>query len=60
MDMDDLDPIKRKAGQKDLDEMSIEAIGEYIEDLKAEMIRAEMVIEDKRAARSGADAFFKS
>jgi len=60
MDTDDLDPIKRKAGQKDLDEMSIEAIGEYIEDLKAEMIRAETVIEHKRTARSGADAFFKS
>lgn len=60
MDTDDLDPIKRKASQRDLDEMSIEAIGEYIEGLKAEITRAETAIEKKKTARSGADAFFKS
>ena len=60
MDSDDLEPIPPKAGQKDLDEMSIEAIGAYIDALKAEISRAEAAIESKKAARAGADAFFKS
>ena len=60
MDTDDLEPLKVKTGQKDLDEMSIEAIGEYIEGLKAEIDRAETAIEKKKMARSGANAFFKS
>ena len=60
MDTDDLEPITPKAGPKDLDEMSIEALGEYIGQLKAEIARAEAAIETKQAARAGADAFFKS
>ncbi|OEJ68734.1 DUF1192 domain-containing protein [Magnetovibrio blakemorei] len=60
MDTDDLEPRKAKVGQKDLDELSIEAIGEYILGLKAEIERAEAVISAKHAARAGADAFFKS
>ncbi|MCK5274242.1 MAG: DUF1192 domain-containing protein [Alphaproteobacteria bacterium] len=60
MDTDDLEPRKTKAKPKDLDEMSVEAIGEYIDDLKAEIKRAEAAIKAKNAARSGADAFFKT
>ena len=60
MDTDDLEPITPKADMKNLDEMSIEAIGEYIEGLKAEIARAEAAIESKKAARAGAEAFFKS
>lgn len=60
MDADDLEPMQTKGGQKDLDEMSIEAIGEYIEALKVEIGRAESAIKAKEAARAGADAFFKS
>lgn len=59
MDTDDLEPSKSKAGQKDLDEMSIEAIGEYIVDLQNEIKRAETVVKSKHAARAGAAAFFK-
>jgi len=59
MDTDDLEPQKSKAGQKDLDEMSIEAIEEYIQDLKNEIKRAEAAISTKESARAGADAFFK-
>ncbi|PHS75037.1 MAG: DUF1192 domain-containing protein [Rhodospirillaceae bacterium] len=59
MDIDDLEPQKSKAKQKDLDEMSIEAIEEYIQDLKSEIKRAEAATRSKQAARAGADAFFK-
>jgi len=60
MDTDDLEPITPKGGQVDLDEMSIEAIEEYIEALKGEIARAESVVAAKQAARAGAEAFFKS
>jgi uncharacterized small protein (DUF1192 family) len=40
--------------------MSIEALHEYIDELKGEIARAEAKIADKQAARSGAESFFKS
>lgn len=60
MDADDLDPQKTKPKLKDLDELSVDAIGEYIDALKAEIERAEGAIKAKKSARSGADAFFKT
>lgn len=60
MDADDLEPRAQKPAPKDLDEMSIEAIGEYILGLKSEITRAEAAIAAKTAARDGANAFFKS
>jgi len=60
MDMDDLEPLKTKPKLKDLDELSIEAIGDYIDTLNAEIKRAETTIHAKKSARAGADAFFKS
>jgi len=64
MDTDDLEPMKPPSGagaaRKDFDEMSIEAIGEYITELKNEIARAESAVKAKQAARVGADAFFKS
>lgn len=60
MDADDLEPRANKPAPKDLDEMSIEALQEYIADLNAEIARAEAAIATKKAARSGADAFFKT
>lgn len=60
MDTDDLEPLKAPQGTLDFDDMSIEALGEYIESLKAEIRRAEATINAKQAARAGAEAFFKS
>lgn len=60
MDSDDLEPRALKPAPKDFDEMSIEALGEYIQDLKAEITRAEAAITAKQAARAGAHAFFKN
>jgi len=59
MDTDDLEPIKKKPAPKDLEVMSIEALREYIEDLQAEIRRAEQAIAAKDKARAGAEAFFK-
>lgn len=60
MDTDDLEPLTAKAGAKDMEDMSIAALGEYIEELKAEIDRAQAAIEAKQAARAGAEAIFKS
>ena len=60
MDSDDLEPAKKKAAQKDLEVMSIEALSEYIEELEAEISRARAAISLKIAAKSGADSAFKS
>lgn len=60
MDTDDLEPLTQRAGVKDLDGMSIDALGAYIQQLKAEIARVQAAIETKHAVRAGADAFFKS
>lgn len=60
MDTDDFEPRKAKPTLKDLDELSIEAIAEYIGDLKAEIERAEAAIKAKNSARAGAHSVFKT
>ena len=60
MDSDDLEPQQQKPAPKNLDEMSIEALGEYIDDLEAEIARVRGVIKIKQGAQSDADQFFKS
>tara|TARA_B100000315_G_scaffold132608_1_gene122104 strand:- start:313 stop:495 length:183 start_codon:yes stop_codon:yes gene_type:complete len=59
MDTDDLEPKKKKPEPKNLEEMSIEALGEYIAELEAEIARVRETIAGKEEARSGADQFFK-
>ena len=59
MDIDDLEPQKKQAPKKDLDVMSIEALGEYIEELEAEIERVRAAIKLKEAARQGAESVFK-
>ncbi|MEK9672851.1 MAG: DUF1192 domain-containing protein [Rhodospirillaceae bacterium] len=60
MDADDLEPKKKKPGQKNLEELSIEALGEYIDDLKAEIARVEDAIKLKQSARASAHSVFKT
>jgi uncharacterized small protein (DUF1192 family) len=60
MDTDELDPIKKKPVKKDLTRMSVGDLKEYIDELKAEIARAESEIGKKGKARAGADSFFKS
>jgi len=59
MDTDDLEPVKKKSEQKDLEIMSIEALHEYIADLDLEIQRARMAISMKEDARKGAESVFK-
>ena len=60
MDADDLDPIKKKPQKKDLSRMSVGDLKDYIDELKAEIARAESEIAKKGKAKQGAEGFFKS
>jgi len=60
MDTDDLEPPKKKPERKNLEVMSIEALGDYIVELEAEIARVRAAIDLKVEARSGADNVFKT
>jgi len=60
MDIEELQPVHKKKQLKDLDVLSIEALGEYIEELEAEIARVRDKIAFKEKAREGAESFFKS
>ncbi len=59
MDTDDLEPQQQKPAPKNLEEMSIEALGEYIAELEDEIerVRAEIALKEK--ARAGAESVFR-
>lgn len=59
MEPEDLEPKTKKPPPKDLDVMSIEALGEYIAELEAEIARARAAIAGKETARSSAESVFK-
>ena len=59
MDTDDLEPRKKPQALKNLDEMSVAALGDYIAGLEAEIARAQAAIAAKQASRQGAEGFFK-
>jgi uncharacterized small protein (DUF1192 family) len=59
MDTDDLEPTKEKDEIKDLDVMSIEALGDYITDLELEIERVRGAISLKDAAKSSAESVFE-
>ena len=58
MDADDLEPIK-KPETIDFDTLSIEELKEYIDDLKAEIKKAQNFIESKEKDRLDAESLFK-
>jgi len=60
MELDELEPVKKPQPKKDLEVMSIEALGEYIEELEAEIARVRDAIAEKEKARLGAESVFKS
>jgi uncharacterized small protein (DUF1192 family) len=59
MSFDDLEPQKKKPVLKNLEELSIEALHEYIAEMETEIDRVREAIKTKEAARQGAEAFFK-
>lgn len=60
MDVDDLEPQKKKPAPKNLEVMSITALNDYIGELEAEIKRVREAIAGKEKAKDGADKFFKS
>jgi uncharacterized small protein (DUF1192 family) len=59
MDTDDQEPTEKKSLQKDLEAMSIEALGNYISELETEIERVCGAISLKNTAKSGAESAFK-
>ena len=59
MDTDDLEPQKKKPKPRNLDEMSVEALHEYILEMEAEVTRVRDAIVAKEGARVSADSVFK-
>ncbi|MAH84658.1 MAG: hypothetical protein CBB68_10035 [Rhodospirillaceae bacterium TMED8] len=60
MDLGDLQSSQKKSKLKNLEEMSIEALDEYIIQLELEIRRVREAIVSKDMARSGAESFFKN
>ncbi|HIM24616.1 MAG TPA: DUF1192 domain-containing protein [Rhodospirillales bacterium] len=60
MDTDDLESQQQKPALKNLEEVSIEALAEYIAELEAEIARVREAIKGKKGAQSDADQFFKT
>lgn len=61
MDTDDLEPPRKPdAGKpRDLEVMGVEQLRDYIEELRAEIARAEAVIARKGDARAAAESVFR-
>ncbi|MEI6559784.1 MAG: DUF1192 family protein [Rhodospirillaceae bacterium] len=59
MDTDELEPRKKKPALKDLTVLGIADLEDYILELNGEVERARAMIVSKKAALSGAAAFFK-
>lgn len=60
MDTDDLEPPEKPKERPDLETMSIEALGELVAELEAEIALIQEMIAKKQDARSSADSFFKN
>ena len=59
MEPEDLEPRKIKPEPRKLDELSIEDLNGYIDELEREIVRVKEHIAVKEKARVGADAVFK-
>jgi len=60
MDWNELEPQNKKPDLKNLEIMSIQALGEYIAELETEIARVRETIALKEVAKDGAESFFKS
>ncbi len=60
MDIEELDPRKKKPEPKKLEAMGVEELEAYQAELEAEVARVKTEIEGKKAYLAGAGAFFKS
>jgi len=60
MDLEELEPRKQKPQPRNLDVLSIEELGAYIEEMRAEIRRVEEKIAAKKAHINAAAGIFKS
>lgn len=60
MDLDDLEPRKKKPQLRNLDPLSVEELENYIAEMKAEILRVEQKIAAKKAHLSAAAGLFKN
>ena len=58
-DLDDLDPRQKKPKPRNLDDLNIEDLKEYVVALKAEIDRVEAKIKAKQSHAQAAASFFK-
>ena len=58
MDTKDLNSEKKKVAPRNLEEMSIEALGEYIAELDVEINRVRQIIVEKEIAQTKAQSIF--
>lgn len=59
MDIEEEEKANKKQRVKNLEEMSIEALEEYIAQLEAEIARTREKIEEKEMAKNNAESVFK-
>ena len=59
MDFEELEPRKQTPKPRDLSTWGVDELNAYIENLQAEIERAQGMIKSKQGHRSAADAFFK-
>lgn len=57
---DEAQPLKKNTSLKNLDPMSVEELCDYIESLKAEILRVEAEVTRKKAYVQAASSFFKT
>ena len=60
MDIEELEPRKKKAAPKNLEAMGVEELEAYLAELETELARVRAALEGKKAYLAGAGAFFKS
>ena len=59
MDWNELERPKQKIEPKNLEDLSIEVLGKYIDELNAEIERVREAVRVKKSARDNAGSFFK-
>ncbi len=60
MDIEELEPQKKKPEPKNLEAMGVEELEKYQAELEAELARVGAELEGKKSYLAGAAAFFKS
>ncbi len=60
MDIEELEPRKKKPEPKNLEAMGVEELAEYQAELETEVARVKAELEGKKSYLAGAQAFFKS